>query len=282
MGLLRDLNTPGKAGYEKQEKRERLVEASHRLNESKMEKFISESDEAKKHQLSEAASCIGRKSKKRRQLLQERKILREEIEQKFSILMANIVLESTPIDPDSKSQFKEAILENTTKFTSGLFNNGLITLKSFTDNSAGIVRNVSEAVIREDLELVQEESEKIINAVAKKAEALIAAEIKETKKNAELIDEINAKRKSLHESYSSETLAKIGTHVLEESKAHVKLKGGIFTSLLNETSKEMINEFGELDMDKAAGEAAIKVTILEAFNTMNLASVDEMRKFLKN
>lgn len=202
--------------------------------------------------------------RKRNSMLREEK--RTDMYSKLSTAMAAIVLEAAPIDPEAKEKYGESILNNSKKFMMSLFESRDMTINSFKENPSEMIQDFGIACIlgeEEDIAgIIPSTSAKVAELVKSKTETVIKEEIKNEKEREEIISDIQSKRPekgSLNESKSLGIYKSIGA----------KRKSS-FNTLFKESIKTLINESAEVDMDLAIGDAAIKYTLVEALNTMNL------------
>lgn len=279
MNFLQNLVPLRDTNYAQRKRRvfEALMESKKNMMiETEIEKAEKEEEEIKKQM--EMASRFGESAKKR----ECRKKLAEELEENYNIMkdllveaMVDIFYESILLDDDFKTKFYSNITEQAELFFNEAFNQGLLTLESFSKCKSQIVRDLyviceeqltlmkDEELDEEELEVVMDEAEcckkPIVETIADVVKDKVAKVVKTEKdiaeKNKEELEELKAQE-----------------HVFQRYE-----RPSLFRSIMINNSRVPFNEDGEatdnLDMDMVMAESLIQYTLLEVMNTTRLLNL---------
>jgi len=256
---------------EKNAKKMALQESSMRLSEQASEKERKEEErkEILKGSLAEnfvdnRAITFGGIAKKRE--------MHEAIagrQMQLAEAIGEITANAVPLDEENKTALHEAIVGNCKHFVGKLFEDKTIKMHDLTKSKLETVRLFCEEVFTEAKEDTDKKaSTNITKKVAENAKKTIKKEVEKTKELDKTVSSLKegASKLSLRSSKAF-MIPKFGS---VSSSVIVNEQISTFKKLLRESVKNIINEESELEMERASGEAAIRLTLLETLNVIGL------------
>jgi hypothetical protein len=148
-------------------------------------------------------------------------------------------------------------------FVKRLFADGVVNMKSFVESPSALTRRVFEDALVNEGSGSEGDKGKAAEVIKKKAEKVIKDEIKAAEEKDDAVSSLPDSKKGGDSPVSEGTGLGLRRHVKRRPM-------GIFGKLLTESGRAVIEGTGEMDMDRVAGEAAIKYTVIETLNTMRI------------
>jgi len=271
MSILKDMLRPDRTSRRRAEQRskaEQVLAEQAVKNQNEFGPNATAIAAGKKAQvLSEEGTCaLSSKSTAKTKRLRERDKKTTEARTVVAEMVAGVVIRGLPLDESAIDQFGERIKDNTVSFVTGLLEDGTLKLRDFTESESQVVKDLVACSFLEPNNnlAIREAGDQISEMVKEKAKKAIKAEIRAAKV-----------QKKMEEDIDGETPAKADAGLGEGMELYrsKRIKPGertFMSKILRETSKTLVRAEGELDMDRAVGEASVQFCIVETLNTMNL------------
>jgi hypothetical protein len=212
----------------------------------------------------------------RLEAMKRERLVAEEVTKRIGRGVAQVVLESLPLDQGIVSELAPSIIEGTSLFVESLINEDVIPIRSFTSIQFPLGRRLVGSLVRDGVSPVNEEERAVVSKVVLgKAKKALKSEIETAKKNTETLDSLTEDAARIPGDQGQlGSLPPMRRNFRGSGKAKTEMG-----TLIHESCRKVAKELGSLNMDRAIGEAVVAFCTFEtlkAIGAVDGSSSDEV------